>query len=60
MKFEDGEVWKKVFGPVCIYLNSTPKGAKAQDLWGNAKEQVRPWPNKLCDIFSFLIFEYAS
>nr|XP_027089915.1 probable rhamnogalacturonate lyase B isoform X4 [Coffea arabica] len=48
VKFEDGEVWKKVFGPVCIYLNSAPKGAEAQDLWDNAKEQmnkeVQSWP----------------
>ncbi|KAL3514296.1 hypothetical protein ACH5RR_027013 [Cinchona calisaya] len=48
VKFEDGEVWKKVFGPVCIYLNSAPEGATAQDLWDNAKEQmnkeVQSWP----------------
>ncbi|CAI9116111.1 OLC1v1017179C1 [Oldenlandia corymbosa var. corymbosa] len=48
MKFEDGEVWKKVLGPVCIYLNSASKGAEAAAFWDDTKEQmnkeVQSWP----------------
>lgn len=39
-QFEEGETWKKVFGPVFIYLNSTPDATKAQNLWTDAKKQV--------------------
>ncbi|CAI9116110.1 OLC1v1017178C1 [Oldenlandia corymbosa var. corymbosa] len=48
LKFEDGEVWKKVLGPVCIYLNSASMGAEAPAFWDDAKEQmnkeVQLWP----------------
>lgn len=41
MKFGEGEKWKKVFGPVFIYLNSVPKDKNdAASLWNDAKEQV--------------------
>lgn len=39
-KFEEDETWRKVFGPVFIYLNSTPKVSDAYSLWTNAKRQV--------------------
>lgn len=42
VKFGEGEKWKKVFGPVFIYLNSV-SGHNTNDttfLWGDAKEQV--------------------
>lgn len=38
--FEEGEAWKKVFGPVFIYLNSAPTGTPYPTLWQNAQAQV--------------------
>ncbi|KAF5960453.1 hypothetical protein HYC85_001662 [Camellia sinensis] len=38
MKFKVGEQWKKVFGPVFIYLNSASNNQKSA-LWQNAKSQ---------------------
>ncbi|CAH9078339.1 unnamed protein product [Cuscuta europaea] len=48
-KFEKGEPWKKVFGPVFVYLNATIKvDEDAFTLWDDAKEQmkveVQSWP----------------
>lgn len=40
LNFKSGEPWKKVFGPVFIYLNSTSDNNKAVSLWDDAKEQV--------------------
>ena len=47
MRFGVGEAWKKVFGPVFIYLNSDPVGSGPGSLWEDAKNQV---------FFFFLIF----
>ncbi|WZZ79931.1 probable rhamnogalacturonate lyase B [Brassica napus] len=48
MKFEEGEAWKKVFGPVFIYLNSFPKEVDPLLLWLEAKNQTKieeeKWP----------------
>ncbi|XP_047336187.1 probable rhamnogalacturonate lyase B [Impatiens glandulifera] len=54
MKFRDGEPWKKVFGPVLIYLNSVSpyEDPSYEDpsrfLWEDAKEQMlietEHWP----------------
>ncbi|XP_059645438.1 probable rhamnogalacturonate lyase B [Cornus florida] len=48
IKFEDGEAWKKVFGPVLIYLNSASVDADNITLWEDAKEQMlietEKWP----------------
>lgn len=48
VKLEAGEIWKKVYGPVFIYLNSVPDKNNGLSLWGNAKEQmkiqVQSWP----------------
>ncbi|KAI8548474.1 hypothetical protein RHMOL_Rhmol07G0276400 [Rhododendron molle] len=48
LQFESGEPWKKVFGPVFIYVNSVSDGNKALSLWDNAKEQMeveaQSWP----------------
>ena len=41
VRFEAGEIWKKVFGPVFIYLNSVADEKNALSLWDNAKEQVK-------------------
>ncbi|MQL73842.1 hypothetical protein Taro_006227 [Colocasia esculenta] len=47
-KFRNGEYWKKVFGPVFIYLNSTLEKADPLVLWEDAKIQmhreVESWP----------------
>ncbi|KAG9440129.1 hypothetical protein H6P81_020294 [Aristolochia fimbriata] len=47
-KFEDGEPWKKVFGPVFIHLNSVEPGGDIGSLWQNAKSQMlnetQSWP----------------
>ncbi|RLN29135.1 rhamnogalacturonate lyase-like isoform X1 [Panicum miliaceum] len=44
----DGEYWKKVLGPVFIYLNSSPKRGDLRALWDDAKAQARSevsrWP----------------
>lgn len=42
-KIGQGEAWKKVFGPVFIYLNSLVGGESGVDaltLWEDAKTQV--------------------
>jgi len=39
-KFNAGEAWKKVFGPVFIYLNSSYDGGDPLMLWDDAKQQV--------------------
>ncbi|KAK9053714.1 hypothetical protein SSX86_024788 [Deinandra increscens subsp. villosa] len=48
MKFEDGEKWKKVFGPVFMYLSSTSTEEEPLTLWKDAKTQmldeVGKWP----------------
>ncbi|XP_075088803.1 uncharacterized protein LOC107831685 [Nicotiana tabacum] len=47
-KFGEGESWKKIFGPVFIYLNSVTGGKDPLILWEDAKEQmlveVQSWP----------------
>lgn len=40
MRFQDGEPWKKVFGPVLVYLNSVSAGDIPLNLWEDAKQQV--------------------
>jgi len=39
-KFDEGEPWKKVFGPVFIYCNSLPKEADWHLLWEDAKQHL--------------------
>lgn len=39
-KFQQGEPWKKVFGPVFIYLNTILEGEDPCLLWEDAKKQV--------------------
>lgn len=40
MVFEEGEPWKKVFGPVSVYLNSVSTNDDPLLLWENAKAKV--------------------
>ncbi|KAK9713067.1 hypothetical protein RND81_06G000900 [Saponaria officinalis] len=48
MKFQEGEPWKKVFGPYYVYLNSVSEDTDLSTLWDDAKHQmaqeVRSWP----------------
>ncbi|PIN22367.1 Rhamnogalacturonan endolyase [Handroanthus impetiginosus] len=37
--FEEGETWRKVFGPFFVYLNATTDVSKAYYLWLDAKNQ---------------------
>uniref|UniRef100_A0A0E0IXU3 Rhamnogalacturonan endolyase n=1 Tax=Oryza nivara TaxID=4536 RepID=A0A0E0IXU3_ORYNI len=37
LKIEEGEYWKKVMGPVFIYLNSNPRRGDLHSLWVDAK-----------------------
>ncbi|KAE9587084.1 hypothetical protein Lal_00004402 [Lupinus albus] len=47
-KFNSGEAWKKVFGPIFMYLNSAYDGDDPLNLWQDAKLQmlveVQSWP----------------
>ncbi|OIW14564.1 hypothetical protein TanjilG_14950 [Lupinus angustifolius] len=47
-KLNSGEAWKKVFGPIFIYLNSAYDGDDPLNLWQDAKLQmlveVQSWP----------------
>ncbi|KAI3832433.1 hypothetical protein MKX03_020667 [Papaver bracteatum] len=46
--FGNGEPWKKVYGPVLLYLNSAPPSTNESVLWDDANEQLqqeaRKWP----------------
>ncbi|GLU13359.1 hypothetical protein SLE2022_299970 [Rubroshorea leprosula] len=48
LEYKQGEPWKKVFGPVLVYLNSAPSWCNYNTLWKDAKrqmlEEVRSWP----------------
>ncbi|PSS30039.1 Rhamnogalacturonate lyase [Actinidia chinensis var. chinensis] len=48
IELRDGEPWKKVFGPVLIYLNTNSPDEDALPLWEDAKEQMlietQSWP----------------
>ncbi|XP_065050416.1 probable rhamnogalacturonate lyase B isoform X2 [Musa acuminata AAA Group] len=49
-RVRNGEYWKKVFGPVFIYLNSASTKSDPKLLWEDAKKQARveegSWPYK--------------
>ena len=44
MTFNEGEPWKKVYGPISVYLNSISTNDDPNDatllLWENAKQKV--------------------
>ncbi|XP_019438831.1 PREDICTED: uncharacterized protein LOC109344523 [Lupinus angustifolius] len=48
MSFEEGETYKKVFGPVFVYLNSATNKDNSLSLWSDAVDQlskeVKSWP----------------
>lgn len=41
LKLNEGEPWKKVFGPVFMYVNSVVDKDAALSLWDDAKAQVQ-------------------
>lgn len=41
MAFEDGESYKKVFGPVFVYLNTDSSENDNSTLWSDAVQQVQ-------------------
>ncbi|GLU20223.1 hypothetical protein SLE2022_364330 [Rubroshorea leprosula] len=47
-EYKQGEPWKKVFGPVLVYLNSGSPQDNYKTLWEDAKrqmwEEVKNWP----------------
>ncbi|KAJ8765562.1 hypothetical protein K2173_014684 [Erythroxylum novogranatense] len=56
-QFRDGEAWKKVYGPIFIYLNSNNYGDN-QTLWNDAKrqtsEEINKWPYDFVQSEEFL------
>ncbi|KAM7515832.1 hypothetical protein LguiA_005415 [Lonicera macranthoides] len=48
LDLQTGEPWKKVFGPIFIYLNSASHNEDHRTLWADAKEQMmietKSWP----------------
>lgn len=40
IEFQEGEPWKKVYGPIFVYLNSVKSKIETQNLWPDAKKQV--------------------
>jgi len=38
--FDEGETYKKVFGPIFVYLNSATTKTQFKSLWADAVEQV--------------------
>ncbi|XP_012081709.1 probable rhamnogalacturonate lyase B isoform X2 [Jatropha curcas] len=47
-QYRNGEAWKKVLGPVFVYLNSISPSEDRETLWQDAKQQmsteVKSWP----------------
>lgn len=58
-KFKAGEAWKKVFGPVFIYVNSPYDGDDPIKLWDDAKLQVQHYFMSL-SIFAHIIIIYIA
>lgn len=52
-KFEAGEEWKKVFGPVFVYVNSVFEGSTDPIplLWEDAKLQVQHQSSSIINFF---------
>ena len=52
VQLEKGEPWKKVFGPIPIYLNSASSNHNSHSLlWENAKQQVYIY---VCTIYYYM------
>ena len=55
MKFKPNEPWKKVYGPIFVYLNSLSNGESPILLWEDAKKQVLLPPSAFYEMKSFFI-----
>ncbi|KAI5436093.1 hypothetical protein KIW84_022513 [Lathyrus oleraceus] len=48
IEFQQGEAYKKVFGPIFVYLNSAPSNNQFKSLWSDAKQkllnELKNWP----------------
>lgn len=58
-KFLTGEYWKKVHGPVFMYLNSSWDGSDPTLLWEDAKVQVKNWMH-ISSLIWYLSFIHKS
>ncbi|XP_011087034.2 probable rhamnogalacturonate lyase B [Sesamum indicum] len=62
--FEEGETWRKVFGPFFVYLNATTDASKAHNLWLDAKKQrlmeESLWPYEFISSPYYLTFISSS
>ena len=45
MAFQEGEIYKKVFGPVFAYVNNASNEDDTLSLWSDAVQQVPITPN---------------
>lgn len=58
MAFQEGETYKKVFGPVFVYVNSASSQNDTLSLWSDAAQQVLVYnshqkaPNIICLIIT--------
>ena len=59
-KFGPDEAWKKVFGPVFIYVNSVYGDGDPFWLWEDAKEQVPHEKENLQLLLQMLLFHGLS
>jgi len=50
IQFQEGETYKKVFGPVFVYLNSAPS-KQFKSLWSDAKQKVNISLTIIYDLF---------
>ncbi|KAF5455954.1 hypothetical protein F2P56_025477, partial [Juglans regia] len=56
LKFGPNEPWKKVFGPVFIFLNSLTDGDDPLLLWEDAKQQGHLHTYRFCDnVWTFIL-----
>jgi len=40
IEFQEGETYKKVLGPIFVYLNSASSNDQFKSLWSDAKQKV--------------------
>lgn len=41
-KFEEGEPWNHIYGPIFMYMNNATKQENISMLWDDAKRKVAP------------------
>jgi hypothetical protein len=53
IQFEEGETYKKVFGPIFVYLNSASSKDQFKSLWTDAKQKVNISLTIIHDLFIY-------